>query len=69
MSSMNSSASAACRLASYLLQQRAFSKDEKLVQILTKKIISMASVEKQAAASEDLCGEAPPSFQVSTASL
>jgi len=66
---MSSSASTACRLASYLLQQRAFPKDEKLVQILTKKIISMASVEKQAAASEDLCGAAPSSSQVSTASL
>ena len=44
------------RLASYLLQQPAFSKSEKLVAMLVKKLIAVAALEKQAAAIEDLSG-------------
>ena len=47
---------AACRLASYLLQRPAFSKDEKLVSMLVKRLIAVAALEKQAAAIEDLGG-------------
>ena len=39
-----------------MLQQPAFSKDEKLVSMLVKKMIAVAAVEKQAAAIEDLSG-------------
>jgi hypothetical protein len=39
-----------------LLWQRVLSKDERLVQMLLKKVIAMAALEKQAAAVEDLCG-------------
>ncbi len=46
-----------CRLASYHLDLKSFPKDEKLVQMLRTKVITVAGVEKQAAALEDLYGK------------
>lgn len=37
--------------------------DERLVQMLIKKVIAMAALEKQAAAIEDLCGTHFPSLR------
>ena len=53
-----------CRLASYVLQRPAFSKDEKLVSTLVKKLIAVAALEKQAAAIEDLSGMGLPLHSV-----
>lgn len=46
-----------------MLQRRSFTKNEKLVSTLVKKLLTLATVEKQAAATEDLCGKSILLFQ------